>query len=95
MIMVGAVRLPGFGVQIAYSLRYYPEVVLFLPIVLALGLRQGEERRPALAWEKTVVGRTAIGLLACLQMIFFSVWAPRFVSPSDGALARPWFDNFR
>ena len=44
--MVGSVRLPGEGVAIAYWLRYYPEVVLFLPVALALGLRQGGRKTP-------------------------------------------------
>jgi hypothetical protein len=95
LLMVGAVRLPGFGVQIAYWLRYYPEVVLFLPIALALGLRQGEERRPDVAWERTRAGRTTIALLACVHAISFAIWAPRMVSKSDGAMARVWVDRLR
>ena len=39
--VVGTVRLPGFGVKIAYELRYYPEVVLFLPVALALASGRG------------------------------------------------------
>ena len=95
LLMVGAVRLPGFGVEIAYWLRYYPEVLLFVPIVLALGLRQGEERRPELAWERTTTGRIAITSLACVHALFLALWAPRVVSNSDGALAKGWFDHLQ
>jgi hypothetical protein len=95
MLMVGSVRLPGEGVAIAYWLRYYPEVVLFLPIALALGLRQGAERRPEVAWERTVAGQTALGLLACVQVVSLAIWAPRMVSRSDGARAKVWFDNLQ
>jgi hypothetical protein len=93
--MVGAARLPGFGVQIAYELRYYPEIVFFLPLTLALGLRQGGERHPDVAWERTRWGRTAIGLLACLYAVSFVVWAPRIMSDAQGVLAKAWFDNLR
>lgn len=93
--MLAPARLPGFGVEIAYWLRYYPEVVFFLPLVLALCLRQGAERRPEVAWERTRRGRTAIGALACLFVVSFAVWAPRIVAESDGAFARIWFDNLR
>jgi len=95
LMMVGTVRLPGFGVQIAYWLRYYPEVVLFLPIAVALGLRQGEERRAEVAWERTRAGRTAMGLFACVHAISFVIWAPWIVSKSDGAAARVWVDRLR
>ena len=95
MVMVGAVRLPGFGVNIAYELRYYPEIVLFLPLALALCLRQGEERRAEVAWERTKLGQTAIGTMACLYAVSFIIWAPRIVSHSEGVLARAWFDNLR
>ena len=95
MIMVGAARLPGFGVEIAYWLRYYPEVVLFVPIALALGLRDGEERRPDLAWERTTAGQVTMGVVACAHVIGLAVWAPRLVSTSDGVLAKAWFENLR
>ncbi len=95
LVMVGAVRLPGFGVQIAYWLRYYPEVVLFVPIALALCLRQGAERRPDVAWERTTAGQAAIGVLACVQTISFAVWAPRIVANSEGVRARVWVDHLR
>jgi hypothetical protein len=95
MLMVGAVRLPGFGVNIAYRLRYYPEIVLFLPLALALCLRQGEERRANVAWERTNVGQTAIGMMVCLYVVSFIIWAPRIVSHSEGVVARAWFDNLR
>jgi hypothetical protein len=95
MIMVGAVRLSGFGVALAYWLRYYPEVLLILPVALALGLRQGEERRPELAWERTSRGRTAIGVLACVQAVSLAIWAPRIVSKSEGARSKIWFDHLR
>jgi hypothetical protein len=95
MIMVGAVRLAGHGVTLAYWLRYYPEVVLIFPMALALGLRQGAERRPELAWERTLTGRTVIGVFACVQAVSLAIWAPRIVSKSDGARSRVWFDNLR
>ncbi len=95
MIMVGAVRLATSGVAIAYWLRYYPEVLLILPLALALGLRQGAERRPELAWERARTGRTAMGVLACVQAVSLAIWAPRIVSKSDGARSRVWFDNLR
>jgi hypothetical protein len=95
MIMVGAVRLGGHDVTLAYWLRYYPEVVLIFPIALALGLRQGAERRPELAWERTWPARTVIGVLACVQAASLAIWAPDIVSKSDGAKARVWFDNLR
>jgi hypothetical protein len=95
MLMVGAVRLPGFGVNIAYRLRYYPEIVLFLPLAFALCLRQGEERRANVAWERTNVGQTAIGMMVCLYVVSFIIWAPRIVSHSEGVVARAWFDNLR
>ncbi len=95
LLMVGAVRLPGFGVNIAYRLRYYPEVVLFIPLALALCLRQGEERGADVAWEKTSLGQTAIATMACLCVVSFVVWAPRIVSHSEGVASRAWFDNFR
>ncbi len=93
--VVGTVRLPGFGVKIAYDLRYYPEVTLFLPIALALGLRQGDERRLELAWERTRAGRTAMALTACLYAVSFLIWAPGIVSDSPGVPARSWYDNLR
>jgi hypothetical protein len=95
MVMVGAVRLPGFGVNIAYRLRYYPEIILFLPVALALSLRQGEERRAEVAWERTALGQTAIGMMACLYVVSFIIWAPRIVSHSEGVQARAWFENLR
>lgn len=93
--VVGTVRLPGFGAKIAYDLRYYPEVTLFLPLALALGLRQGEERRPALAWERGRIGRTAIALAASLYVVSFLIWAPGIVSDSPGVPTRSWYDNLR
>jgi hypothetical protein len=95
MVMVGSARLPGFGVDIAYWLRYYPEVVLFVPLTLALGLTQGAERRPGLAWERSATGRVAIALFACVHALGLAVWAPRLVSQSEGAFSRAWFDNLR
>jgi len=62
---------------------------------LALCLRQGEERRPELAWERTRTGRAAIGLFAAMQAISLAVSAPQIVSKSEGAKAKLWFDNLR
>jgi hypothetical protein len=93
--VVGGVRLAAFGVQIAYALRYYPEVVLFVPLALALGLRQGAERRPGLAWERTAAGRVAIGALTAVYVGGFLAWAPGMVSESPGVLARAWYENLR
>lgn len=94
--MVGASRLASFGVlEIAYPLRYYPEIVFFLPLSLALGLRQGAERRPQVAWEKKTVGKVALVLFACLYAAGLIVWAPRIVSASEGAQTRVWFDNLQ
>jgi hypothetical protein len=93
--MVGAVRLPAFGVEIAYWLRYYPEVVLFFPMGLALALRQGEERSPALAWENTRRGRGILVSFACLHALAFAMSAPRIVSQSEGVQAKGWIDNLR
>jgi hypothetical protein len=95
VVMVGTQRLPGYGVDIAYWLRYYPEVTLFLPLALALGLRQGEERRPELAWERTGRGRATVGVLSCLYAIGFLIWAPGIVSDSPGARARAWYEELR
>jgi hypothetical protein len=95
MIMVGAVRLAGHDVTLAYWLRYYPEVVLIFPIALALALRQGAERRPELAWERTLTGRTVIGVFACVQAVSLAIWAPRIVSKSEGARSKVWFDHLR
>jgi hypothetical protein len=95
MMMVGSVRLATSGIAIAYWLRYYPEVVLIFPLALALGLRQGAERRPELAWERTSTGRTVITVLACVQAVSLAIWAPRIVSKSDGARSRVWFDKLR
>lgn len=94
-VVVGTVRLPGFGVQIAYELRYYPEVMLFLPVALALCLRQGQERRPDLAWERTVFGRTAMALTACIYIVSFIIWAPGIVTDSPGVAARAWYETLR
>jgi hypothetical protein len=93
--MVGTQRLPGYGVDIAYWLRYYPEITLFLPVVLALGLRQGAERHPELAWERTSVGRTAIVMLVGLYVASFILWAPGIVHDSPGAQARSWYETLR
>jgi hypothetical protein len=93
--MVGTLRLATHGLAIAYWVRYYPEIVFFLPMALALGLRQGAARRPGLAWERTTLGRIAIGLSPILYLIGFAVWAPQAVSASDGVRARLWFDNLR
>ena len=70
-------------------------MVLIFPIALALGLRQGAERRPELAWERTLTGRSVIGVFACVQAVSLAIWAPRIVSKSDGARSRVWFDNLR
>ncbi len=93
--IVGTDRLPFFGVEIAYALRYYPEVTLFLPLTLALGLRQGEERRRELAWERTRSGQAAIAFMACLYAVSFAIWAPGIVSDSQGVQARSWYGNLR
>jgi hypothetical protein len=93
--VVGTDRLPFFGVEIAYALRYYFEVALFLPLTLALGLRQGEERRPELAWERTRYGQTLIALMACGYALCFVIWAPGVVSDSQGVQAKSWYDNLR
>jgi hypothetical protein len=93
--VVGTDRLPFFGVEIAYALRYYPEVALFLPLTIALGLRQGEERRPDLAWERTRSGQIAIALLACVYVVCFVIWAPGVVSDSQGERAKSWYANLR
>jgi hypothetical protein len=93
---VGAVRLAAFGVdEIAYALRYYPEATLFLPLALALGLRQGAERRPGLAWEGTSYGRIAIASTIFLYVGGLLVWAPGIVSDSAGVSARSWYENLR
>lgn len=94
-VVVGTVRLPGFGVQIAYELRYYPEVTLFLPLALALCLRQGQERRRELAWERTIFGRTAMALSASVYVVSFVIWAPGIVNDSPGVPARSWYENLR
>ncbi len=93
--MIGTARLPAFGVGIAYDLRYYPEIVLFLPLALALGFRKGAERRQEVVWEDTTLGRTAGVLLACLFVASFAVWAPGIVSDSPGVRARSWYSNLR
>lgn len=93
--MVGTDRLPFFGVEIAYALRYYPEIALFLPLAIALGLRQGEERRPELAWERTRSGQMSIALFACVYVVCFVIWAPGVVSDSQGVQAKSWYDNLR
>jgi hypothetical protein len=93
--VVGTDRLPSFGVEIAYALRYYPEVALFLPLTLALGLRQGEERRRELAWERTRYGQTLIAFMACGYAVCFVIWAPGVVSDYQGAQAKSWYDNLR
>jgi hypothetical protein len=93
--VVGTDRLPSFGVEIAYALRYYPEVALFLPLTIALGLRQGEERRRDLAWERTRSGQTSIALMACVYAVCFVIWAPGVVSDYQGVRAKSWYDNLR
>jgi hypothetical protein len=91
MLMVGWVRLPSFGVQIAYWLRYYPEVAVFVPMTLALCLRAGTERRPAVAWETKTAG--LMGAFAVVHVLGLAIWGPRLVRQSEGAMARPWFQN--
>jgi hypothetical protein len=93
--VVGTVRLPAFGVQIAHELRYYPEITLFLPVVLALCLRRGCERRREVAWERRNLGRTTMALAAGLCVVSFLVWAPGIVSDSPGPRARSWHENLR
>ncbi len=93
--MVGTFRLATHGLEIAYWLRYYPEILFFLPLTLALGLRQGAERGPGVSWEHTATGRTAIGVFAILQFVGIVVWAPIAVGRSDGVRARVWYDNLR
>ncbi len=94
--IVGTQRLAGYGVaDIAYALRYYPEITLFLPLALALGLRQGEERRAELAWERTKLGQTVMGCMVSLYAVSFLVWAPGIVSDSPGVAARSWYGNLR
>ena len=93
--VVGTDRLPAFGVQIAYALRYYPEIALFLPLTLALCLREGEERRPDLAWERTRLGQAAIGLIAATYLVSLGVWAPGVVSDYQGVAAKAWYQNLR
>jgi len=93
---VGAVRLAAFGVdEIAYALRYYPEVTLFLPIVLALGLRQGAERRPAAAWERTSTGTVAVASTISLLLIGLLVSGPGVASDTPGPAAKEWYENLR
>lgn len=94
--IVGAVRLAAFGVdEIAYALRYYPEVTFFLPLALAIGLRQGTERRPGLAWEGTGYGRIAIVSTIVLYVGGLLAWAPGIVSNAAGVPARSWYQNLR
>jgi hypothetical protein len=93
--VVGTDRLPFFGTAIAYALRYYPEVAMFLPLALALGLRQGEERRPELAWERTTSGQTLIGSIVGLYVAGFVIWAPSVVSDYQGVQAKAWYGNLR
>ena len=94
--MIGGVRLATFGVdQLARTLRYYPEAVLFLPVALALGLRQGAERRPRLAWERTRFGQIAIASTTLVYVVGLLVWAPGMVSDSAGVRARVWYENLR
>jgi hypothetical protein len=93
--MIGTARLPAFGVDIAYDLRYYPEIVLFLPLALALGFRKGAERRQEVVWEDTTLGQTAVVVLVCLFVASFGVWAPGIVSDSPGVRARSWYSNLR
>jgi len=95
MLMVGSVRLPAYGAEIAYPLRYYPEILLFLPVALALGLRQGVERSPRLAWERTRVGRTALAAFAGLYAFSFVIQAPVIGRASEGVQVRGWIDNLR
>jgi hypothetical protein len=82
-------------VDIAYDLRYYPEIVLFLPLALALGFRKGAERRQEVVWEDTTLGRTAAVLLSCFFVASFAVWAPGIVNDSPGVPARSWYSNLR
>jgi hypothetical protein len=93
--VVGTDRLPYFGMEIAYALRYYPEIVLFLPLVLALCLRQGDERRTELAWEHTTAGQAAVVLVAAMYFVSFGLWGPGAVSDYDGVAARAWYENLR
>jgi hypothetical protein len=94
--MVSTQRLPGYNVaDIAFALRYYPEVTLFLPLVLALALRQGEERRPESAWERRRLGQAALGAVACWFAVSLAIWAPGIVRDSPGVAARSWYDNLR
>jgi hypothetical protein len=93
--MVGTVRLPSFGVGIAYTLRYYPEVVLFIPLALALALRYGQERRPESAWEQRPWARVGMAVAACLLVIPFFIWAPRMVEAKPGIRTRIWYENLR
>ena len=95
LLMIGSVRLPAYGVAIAYPLRYYPEILLFLPVALALALRQGTERRPEAAWEGTGAGRTALAAFACVHAMSFVLQAPAMGRASEGVQARAWIDNLR
>ena len=95
MAMIGTARLPTFGVQIAYWLRYYPEVVFFLPLVLALALRQGAERRQERPWERTRLAAVLLGTVPVVFAASLAAWGPGLVSDSEGAPARAWWDNLR
>jgi hypothetical protein len=95
VLVIGTVRLPAFGVKIAYDLRYYPEVVLFLPLTLALAFRQGEERGRKAAWERTRPGRTGIAVVAGVCAVSFLLWAPGIVSDSPGVPTRAWYQNLQ
>jgi hypothetical protein len=93
MLMVGSVRLPAYGVEIAYPLRYYPEIVLFVPLVLGLALRQGAERRSERGWERSRTGRTTLAAVGCLYVLSFVLQAPGIAAASDGVQARRWIEN--
>jgi hypothetical protein len=93
--VVGTVRLPAFGAQIAYDLRYYPEIALFLPMALALALRRGEERKPHLAWERSAIGGSVMVAMAAGFVASFVAWAPGIVTDSPGVPTRSWYQNLR
>jgi hypothetical protein len=96
--MVAPYRLQTFGLGLAYELRYYPEVVFFLPLALALAVR-----RPALAEGSRTEpdsfgnprGQAWITAAVVLYAVSFMVWAPGLVRDWDGVPARAWIQNLR
>jgi hypothetical protein len=92
-LMLASFRLQAFGTEIAYLLRYYPEVAYLLPVLLALCFRQGHERHAGVAWEQRRIGRAVMAMHAGALAFFLVLGGPQLVKETDGALARPWMTN--